>query len=174
MKENEFWGIIDRSNDQDDFEKEILEYLCTLSTNSIIQFQNEFLSVMSCAHQFRLLEANFIISSYVSDDVFYSFRAWLISKGSEKYSKALEDPETIAEWLKTDEVENIYYSKISQLAETAFLANGENADNFFESIIYPEDPRMVIKWPESKEEFRRKYPKLVSKYWNQKLINELH
>ncbi|MFL7023528.1 DUF4240 domain-containing protein [Enterovibrio norvegicus] len=174
MEKDEFWNIIEISNMDNNMEENLLSHLKKLETSEIIEFQNIFLDLMAESYKFELLEVNFVISSYVSDDVFNEFRGWLISNGFSRYDKALEDPETIAEWLKQNEIEEIHDCKIHQVAEEAFLAVGGSHENFFDSLIYPENPEITVDWPESKKEFSDKYPKIVSSFWNQELINELH
>nr|WP_321442960.1 DUF4240 domain-containing protein [uncultured Cohaesibacter sp.] len=174
MDENEFWYIIDKyfylGNDND----EIRIYLENKELSQIIDFKNILLEKMNVSYVFPLLEANFVISSYVSDDGFADFRAWLVSKGSQKFYEALKNPETIAIWLEKDDIEQIEVSEFRYVADEAFLEAGGSVEEFEERVIYLPDPNMIMDWPDNKEEYSMRFPNLVEKFWNQDLINEYH
>ena len=136
------------------------------------------------ANTFHLLAANFIVQSYVSDDVFVDFRAWLISQGREKYESAVKAPEVIADWFSRDMVDDMRGGDFYMMPQDAYLkrhgaSNGsEEADDleedFFELYESYFDQDIELDWPDSKEDFHKQFPKLFDAFWNQDRINDIH
>ena len=83
-------------------------------------------------------------------------------------------PETIADWLSEVEADEIDGQEILYVADEAYLELGGKEEEFYKSIIFPPEPNIDMPWPEDKNEFQLKYPKLVAKFWNQERIKELH
>lgn len=174
MNEKQFWKHIEQASNNKDYYDHLKSTLCGLSLDEIISFKNILLQKLVEAYAFPLLAANFVISSYVSDDGFKEFRAWLVSKGSIKFLNAINDPETIADWLDKDEVDEIEGEELLYIADEAYMEIGGNEDEFYNKVSHPSEPDISMKWPENKSEFQRQYPKLVAKLWNQKHIQDLH
>src|SRR5687768_2366359 len=107
MNEQQFWNIIDLHLSNDESYENFKDNLCQLGKDEIISFKRILMEKLVQSYTFPLLAANFIISSYVSDDGFKEFRAWLISKGESKFLNAVRDPETIASWLKKDDANEL-------------------------------------------------------------------
>ena len=128
--------------------------------------------VSACS--FPLLAANFVIESYVSDDGFRSFRAWLVSQGRNRFRGAVNDPESISEWLDKSSVDEIDGEPMLAVARDAYIEAGGNEQEFFQRTGSWSDPEMIHEWPESKDEFRKRFPKLVDCYWNDVRIREMH
>lgn len=174
MNEMQFWEYIDKASDENDFSDALGDILYGLDLDDIISFKNIFLKKLSDSYIFPLLAANFVISSYVSDDGFKKFRAWLVSKGNSIFQNAIDNPETIAEWLHNDEVDEIEGNEILYIADRVYIELGGKESRFYNKISFPLEPDMNIEWPENKDEFKRQYPKLVARFWNQERIEELH
>lgn len=173
MNEDRFWELIENSQVSDDPYEHLTESLRAAPADDIVAYQNILREKIAEACTFPILAANFVIQSYVSDDVFEDFRAWLVSKGRERFENAVSNPETIASWLERDEVDDIDGATMLLLAETAF-AEYWDEDQFFERIEYPSGPNIEEDWPDTKAEYRERYPALVDKFWNQERISELH
>lgn len=174
MNEQNFWACINQALDGDDFSSNLRKVLSNLSLDEIICFKNIFLKKLVDAYVFSLLAANFVISSYVSDDGFQNFRVWLVSKGELKFQQAVDDPEKIADWLCESELDEIEGNEILLIADDVYVELGGDLEEFYKKIIFLPDPDISMLWPENKSEFQRRYPKLVAKFWNQKKIQELH
>lgn len=175
MDNSEFWKHIDQASKSGDFHAELKGSLCVLGLSEIISFKNILLVKLGEANTFPLLAANFVISSYVSDDGFESFRAWLISCGSNKFLTAISDPETISEWLDEIDVDDLGAGDdLLFVADEAYVELGGNEEDFHKKIIFPNEPEIDECWPEDKVEFQKQYPKLVTKFWNQERIEDLH
>jgi hypothetical protein len=174
MNEEYFWVSIDKASKDDEFYESLKEILCGMTLSEIISFENILQIKMTEAYVFPLLEANFVISSYVSDDGFKDFRAWLISRGRARFYAALNDVETIADWLDKDLVDQAEEDALRGIAEEAYILSGGEDSDFHRQIRYQPEPPMIQEWPENKADFRKKYPRLVEKYWNQQRIKDLH
>ena len=174
MYETKFWKCIDQASSSGDFDNHLKKNLCDLGFDEIISFKNILLQKLVEAYIFPLLAANFVISSYVSDDGFKEFRAWLVSKGQQVFQNAINNPETIADWLDENEVDDIRGAEFLYIADEAYTELGGNEDNFYKKVQFPLEPNMNMAWPENKKEFQLQYPKLVAKFWNQQRIEDLH
>lgn len=172
MKEEIFWKIIDQSASSSDQYESLRLKLNELGREDLVGFQNQLNEKVAQACKFPLLEANFTISSYVSDDGFREFRAWLVAQGSQKFFNALADPETIADWLNRDDVDNLDGDLILSVAQEAY--EGKFEDDFLDKVKFERDPQITQDWPENKKEYREKWPKLVEKFWNDDRIREMH
>lgn len=174
MNETQFWKCIDQASDGSDFADNLRTVLCNLDLDEIISFKNILLQKLVDAYVFPLLAANFVISSYVSDDGFQEFRAWLVSKGNLTFHSAIDNPETIADWLDKEDVDEIEGNEILYIADEAYVELGGEEDEFYRKINFPPEPNIDMTWPENKSEFQRQYPKLVAKFWNQQRVKDLH
>lgn len=174
MNDSQFWKYIDQALGSDNFVDNLKRMLCDLGADEVISFKNILLQKLVDAYVFPLLAANFVISSYVSDDGFKAFRAWLVSKGKSTFEKAINNPESIADWLGKDEVDEIDGEEFLFLADEAYAELGGDEDDFYKKVHFPSDPDISMTWPDNKAEYQRQYPKLVAKFWNQQRIQDLH
>ena len=174
MNEKQFWQHIEESANSDDFFESLKTKLCSQGLAEITSFENHLLSKLVEAYKFPLLSANFVISSYVSDEGFKDFRAWLISQGETKFNDALNNPESIVNWLSKEDIELIDGEELIIAAEESYLELGGDEEDFFNSLNYPKEPDIEMNWPENKEEFEKFYPLLVRKFWDQEKIEEMH
>ena len=174
MHEQEFWNIIENALQEEDLYEHIKLVLGSMSCGEIVSFQSILNKKVAAACTFSLLEANFVIASYVSDDGFRDFRAWLVSQGAEKFGKALIDPESIVDWLDKSVVDEIDGGPMLSVAQDAYGEAYGDEDEFFQKVNFEPDPKVVQEWPKSKAEYQCKYPKLVEKYWNDERIREMH
>ena len=83
MNEEKFWKMVSLA-DKVGIEAVELE-LTNLGTEEILSFYHLLTKMIAKACSFPLLAANFTIQSYVSDDGFREFRAWLISQGEDRF-----------------------------------------------------------------------------------------
>lgn len=173
MTEDDFWRMIEHARSHKDGIESLGASLRTLSLLDIVSFNDILSKKIADAATFPVLAANFVIMSYVSDDIFRDFRAWLVSQGRDRYVAAVSDPETIPDWLDASEAQHISGESMLLAARSAYLAQGTE-EEFFERTKIVRDRDIEQVWPESKSEYRRRFPKLVEKFWNQERIRELH
>jgi len=122
MNADAFWSIIEstKSEDHSDRQPKLVEYLSELPRKEIEEFEQELRRRIMEANDYGVLAAAKIIDGFVSDDSFLYFRCWLIGKGREIFYKTLEAPDSLADYVSTDETaefeELLYVS--SEAAET--------------------------------------------------------
>ncbi|MEM6259662.1 MAG: DUF4240 domain-containing protein [Planctomycetota bacterium] len=175
MDEKQFWNIVEMCNKNEKIYNKLYNTLSQLNNNEIVGFHNIFIKNLSISYKFPVLEACFVIKSYVSDDLFRDFRIWLICQGRKNFFNAIQDPDLISNWpLKREAIDNFNPDDIAGITEEVFLANGGNIDDFDKLVNVVDEPAMNFQWPDSKDAFYEKYPNLVAKFWNQALINEFH
>ena len=173
MEDRHFWKIIDRSLAADQGER-IRDILSGMPPKELLAFDGILNRQMAAACTFPLLAANFVIESYVSDDGFRAFRAWLVSQGQDRFLKAVLNPESIADWLDREDVDAINGGLKLTAAQQAWTEMHGKEQEFLRLASFEPDPEIEQEWPRNKAEFRRKFPKLVDKFWNQERIREMH
>ena len=173
MTEKDFWRMIEQANRVGDSIHNLGATLRALSAQDVVSFSDILGKKIADAGTFPVLAASFVIASYASDDTFRDFRAWLVSQGHDRYTAAIDDPETIADWLDEGDLEDIDGERMLLVAQNSFQAHG--TDDEFQDLTTPiPDPDIEQDWPETKSEYRQRFPRLVDKYWNQRRIGELH
>jgi hypothetical protein len=179
MKPDEFWQIIDSTAEtgrlnQMKHVKAIEKALKKLSLDGIASFKSNLNGVLRKACTFKLMVANFVVVSYISDDVFIDFRAWLILLGSKRFAMVVKNPDCLVKLLPRDEVGSVSPCGFVELPLKLYLEEGGDLGDFFKKAGTLRDPDVMMPWPESKAEFAAKYPVLCGAYWNQERIAALH
>jgi hypothetical protein len=121
MGVEEFWQIIDNVKDSKNPKKDIEIHLDRLPIGKLISYQEHFDVFHNKADRWDIWGAAFIANNGCSDDSFYYFRFWLISRGKDVYEAALENPDNLVEMdfkystyheLFGYEASRIYYEKM--------------------------------------------------------------
>jgi Protein of unknown function (DUF4240) len=105
MHEDEFWELIDSTReaadgDPVDHAELLVERLTQLDPDSVTDFARHFEARYNRAYSWDLWGAAWVLLDGASDDVFDSFRCWLIGQGREVFEGALHnDPDSLAELL---------------------------------------------------------------------------
>ncbi len=172
MDENQFWKIIESSVETNRPYRHLSEELGKLSREDILLFHYIFTKKLSEACTFPLLAANFVISSYVSDDGFKEFRSWLVGQGRNRFENAVANPETITDWLDKKDIDEIDGNTLLSVAHDVYEELYE--DDFLDKVKFEREPELVQDWPSSKADYRNKWRRLVDKFWNQERIREMH
>src|SRR4051794_334529 len=101
MTDAQFWKLIDASrthaHDVEEQAKLLTDELTKCDVIELLDFRRSFSWYLQDANDERLWAAGTIIDE-LSDDGFYDFRAWLISRGKEAYFHCLKDPEELCEY----------------------------------------------------------------------------
>lgn len=101
MTETEFWSLIDSVRQSataaSDTPKRLIDHLKETSVQDIVDFGRLFRDASRTAYDERLWAAAYAINGGCSDDSFHNFRSWLVVQGKEFYSRALADPDSLAE-----------------------------------------------------------------------------
>ena len=107
MELSEFWTIIDRSREGakgvDEQCDALRKELRKLSADRIIEFDNQFNALMNQSYTWPLWGAVYLLNRGCSDDTFDYFRSWLIGQGEERFFRALDNPESILDFVNTEE-----------------------------------------------------------------------
>src|SRR5262249_8869697 len=136
MTEDRFWGLIDEARSARNVCLALTTALKKLSAEEIIAFENTLRRKLAKAYVFPVLAANFIIESYVSDDVFENFCAFLVSQGRQRFKAALSNPESICDWLERkgvwskagDNAVDRQGEKMLFVAQNAYARYGDEED----------------------------------------------
>ncbi|MFF4605392.1 DUF4240 domain-containing protein [Streptomyces sp. NPDC001339] len=104
MDETEFWELIDGSRevaegDPQDQADVLVERLLQLDPDSVLDFARHFEARYHRAYTWDVWAAAAVLLDGASDDVFDSFRCWLIGQGREVFEGALHDPDGLADLL---------------------------------------------------------------------------
>lgn len=106
MTDTEFWNIIAQSRDgiesQEEQAERLIDILAELPPEEIQGFDQFFQGLRNESYRWDLWGAAYVIHGGCSDDGFDYFRAWLIGQGKEVYTKALENPDSLADVLNDD------------------------------------------------------------------------
>ena len=153
----------------------IRDALAGMSVIEIVSFEDHLRCNLRRAYTFDLMVASFIVMSYVSDDTFEEFRAWLVAQGKERFERAVKSPASIAAFLDRDSVETVRGEALLLAATSAYeRQTGRRGEEFLDRVKTVADPVIRRDWPETKAKFRERYPELFDQFWNQKRIGELH
>jgi Protein of unknown function (DUF4240) len=101
LNEQQFWAIIEAGggeqiDDRDQQLSAVRTRLGELSPIEVKEFHALFDQKMAHAYLWNLWGAAYLINGGCSDDGFAYFRAWLISRGREVYTAALQNPDSLA------------------------------------------------------------------------------
>jgi hypothetical protein len=100
MTDAEFWALIDtsrlRAKGSPRRQKGALEQgLRTQTPDDIAEFNVRYTNLIRKAYHWDLWGAAYIIGQGCSDDGFWDFRSWLVSRGKRVYQAALRNPESL-------------------------------------------------------------------------------
>jgi hypothetical protein len=162
MPEDDFWNIIDRSRSAtpNDYQAQITSLktiLLTLEPADIEKFDHTFTALLAASYDWKLWGAAYVINGGCSDDCFDYFRQYLVAHGKEKFYETLHDPETCANWIKSEEEENW-----EGLQYAAFEAYKQKTGT---DIPQQYNPKFELKGKRFDEEtVMKQYPKLAKKF----------
>jgi hypothetical protein len=101
MDEAQFWAIIEAGGKKAGTDPErqlaaVWKRLVKLAPEEIRAFHQLFNRKLADAYTWDLWGAAYLINGGCSDDGFYYFRAWLISRGRAVYEAAVANPDSLA------------------------------------------------------------------------------
>lgn len=121
MNEQQFWKIIDASRDAVHGNRKahigsLRKQLRALSHDEVEQFEKLFVDIEGRARRPELQDvATAVMGGFCSDDAFWDFRYWLISKGRAAYKAALRDPKSVLE-LADDDTDDCRFEEFGYVA----------------------------------------------------------
>jgi hypothetical protein len=161
MKEDEFWKIIEDSQTPltENYEGQINNLkgiLKGFDEGEIVKFNNTFYTISGGANNWDLWGASYVINGGCSDDCFDYFREYLIAKGKSKFYKTLKDPDSCADWIKTEAEENwegirycayeVYKEKTGKEIPVNVKFEETKGTPFEEATLYKKFPKLSIKF----------------------------
>lgn len=177
MTEDIFWQLIEkaRSANNSNFETQcatLTELLTAYSKEDIISFEHILREKIEEASSFPVMAATFLVSSFISDDTYEDFRAWLIGQGMANFYKGIENPDEIAHLITKEQALDLGGEYMLFVAVNAYLEKTGSDDDeaFYRLIEHPDEKEIVQQWPESKEQYRKMLPKLFDKFWDEDRI----
>jgi hypothetical protein len=162
MKEEEFWIIIDKSKATANGTYQVQigalkTILKTLDENDLVKFSNTFTALMAATYNYKLWGAAYVINGGCSDDCFDYFREYLIAHGRDKFYATIKDPESCADWIRTEMDDNW-----EGLQASIFTAYKEKTGK---ELPLTYRPKMELKGEPFKEEtVDKQYPKLARRF----------
>ena len=107
-----FWSIIDRTTAKggpaDQQERALRSALEQLSADDVKAFCNEFDHAIHVAYSWDLWGAAYVIHGGCSDDGFEYFRRWLVSRGRERFERAVRDADSLADVSVEEAVDGVF------------------------------------------------------------------
>jgi Protein of unknown function (DUF4240) len=180
MTETEFWQLIEiaKKTDVTDF-GEFCEVLTTSliehPVDDIIAFENILNKKLNDATTSSMLAACFIVNSYISDDTFEYFCAWLIGQGKSDYEQALADPNHICNLINVGDDNNQEGEYLTTVAVQAFEEKTHSdGDEFYDKLKSQPPPNSKGLSSIIGDDYKQILPQLFDKFWNQQKIDELY
>jgi len=180
MNEQIFWELIDKARKipAGNFETQCvnLTELLTeeLSAEEIVAFEHILREKIEEASTWTIMAATFVVCSFISDDTYEDFRAWMVGQGKENFYKILRDPNEICNIVKPSRDLELGGEFMLFAAVNAYLdkTDSDDEDAFYEMIEHPDEKEIVQKWPESKNDYRKMFPQLYDTFWNEDRIQQ--
>ncbi len=180
MTEDIFWQLIEKAKttSNGDFSalcENLKELLISNSEDDIVSFENILIKKLKEATTYEMLLACFIINSYISDDTFEYFCAWLIGQGRGNYEKAVANPNHFCNLLEKGDEQNRDGEYLTTVPVEAFEEKTQkDSDEFYDRIEYAEEPEIKGLTKIDEEDYRKTLPLLFDKFWDQEAIDKLY
>jgi hypothetical protein len=167
MTQDEFWQHIKatRRLDPDEHAERLATRLAKLPADDILAFGAHWEAALAKAYTWKLWGAAYLVNGGCSDDGFEYFRNWLVLQGQAVYDAALNDPDSLAAYLKGDaEVE-----ADGNPAYDAYAAVTGKED-YFDALkqqhpTLAANPALTMDFAfEDDAEMSKRYPKLYAAY----------
>lgn len=171
FSEEDFWNIIEKTNQQCDGDKDyqadlITEILSTRPIDDLFQFDRIINELHSKSYRSDWWGVAYLINGGCSDDGFDYFRLYVISLGRKIFDEALDNPETLSKYLNENNfgewgAETIHYS-------ASYAYEQKNGGEDFNELANKNDgfqglPEIVLDWQEEDNSLEMKFPKLFKK-----------
>lgn len=121
MTNQVFWELISSSREHGVKQVEwLIEELSKKTVEDIIGFEMEFNDKLRHSYTSSLWGAAYLLLGGCSDDGFDYFRTWLIAQGEDVFLKAIENPESLNDYLTDEYLETEEYGL--QMEEMMYVA----------------------------------------------------
>lgn len=98
MTSEQFWAIVDRvvSPDPEEATDALTAELEALGPEAVLAFESQFIEQMRRSNTYLHVAAAEAVMGFTSDDVFVSFRTWVLYQGQAVYDAFVTDPDSLA------------------------------------------------------------------------------
>ncbi len=122
-----FWELIEKAKQEANgsVEKQttiLTDILVGFELKNIIEFEALFVQKQDEAYRLLLWDVCEFITCVGGEQNFLNFRVWLISRGKDVFTKALENPDSLHEILDPQSREDASYELFSYIALKAYVA----------------------------------------------------
>jgi len=156
-----FWALVETAREGGDgcgrIASSVTEALAALPPASIVEFNNELTARLIESYRWDLWAVAYIANGGASDDGFDYFRGWLITRGRERFERALRDPPAAVEG--APRFGDLECEEILPVANEAHeRATGKDVPT--PAIAWPKEPAGQ---PWTEETIERVYPGLTAR-----------
>ncbi len=165
MTNQDFWEIVKKARDASpsDAAEGLRAVLMGRSLDEVVAFDTIFDELFAKAYLWDLWGAAYLIEGGCSDDGFIDFRYGLISLGEEIYTRAIADPDSLADFGKSDARCVIPYEEYGYVAREVYEARcGEEMPE--RETTHPAEPAGDDWDFESEEQARERLPRLFAQF----------
>ncbi|MFC7597421.1 DUF4240 domain-containing protein [Terrabacter sp. GCM10028922] len=98
MTSDQFWAIVDRvaSRDPEGAAESLTSALEALGPEGVLAYEAQFVEQMKRSNTYLHLAAAEAVMGFTSEDVFVSFRTWVLYQGRVVYDAFVSDPDSLA------------------------------------------------------------------------------
>ncbi len=165
-----FWRLIEaaKAASGDDCERQaqrVEQHLVTLSPEEIQSFDRILWEQMRVSYDNDLWAAAYIINGGCSDDGFDYFRGWLIAQGEAVFHNALQNPDTLSDYVTPEGADSDGY----ECGDMLGVAWHAYKDCTSQEMPRGEPMHLTLtgeSWEEDElpEKYARRFPKLWAKF----------
>jgi hypothetical protein len=119
MTDDAFWAMIEPVAAIDDPEEQLTALHAALrkcSPDDVAAFYTAYKRQMATAYTWDLWGAAYVINGGASDDGFEYFRNWLIAQGRAVFTKAIADPDSLADVVEPDVAGGVEHEEFGYVA----------------------------------------------------------
>lgn len=171
MSNSRFWSIVHKTVpagfDRDRQLAALRQALSSLTLAELEAYEDTFHGLMQQSYSWDLWGAAYIINGGASDDGFEYFRCWLLSRGEAVFSKALADPDSLAELISANADEALDFEEFAYVARTVWSEKSDEAEMPNASpMMYPGKEPSGTPFAEEAAHLAKRYPKLWKRFGN--------
>ena len=174
LSELQFWEIIDSAwegnSSIEGFNENLERILLGCQPEEIVGFGYHLQRKLVESNKDDIWCAAYLVGGGCSDDGFYAFCLWLISKGQKCFDSVVENADTLIGFVKEDDFGRYLENELLfGIPEKIYVAKNGGSDFYeVESKLQPKIPiadKLVFTWNEERPETMKKIcPRLYEKY----------
>lgn len=167
MDVDRLWQLIESartragSNQAPEIAEAFVDVLADLTPDQVADADVALARVVGTAYSWSLWGAAYVANGGCSDDGFYYFRGWLLTRGQAVWRAVLADPDSLADHVDADDLgdlesEDMVGAPWEAHARLTLLEALPDRD-------YPDEPELGEGWDfDDEAEMTRRYPRLTA------------